>query len=201
MKFYARLFLSNIKFTFFLVFPTFLYGIDPSISSLKKIDGFESSFFSSETGFKYLKFKYQDTSTERPKLGFLKFGLAFLKVKDLRVFLDLRHANGKILFNKWEELVENKAFKYATMEPFMLSLVQQAGYTMSLEASKGKLSSTGQLKLWGWVVFSSDGLEERLNQVVISFNNVTNELEIIKGTEKAQKLRFSFKESETEKNP
>ena len=201
MKFYARLFLSNIKFTFFLVFPTFLYGIDPSISSLKKIDGFESSFFSSETGFKYLKFKYQDTSTERPKLGFLKFGLAFLKVKDLRVFLDLRHANGKILFNKWEELVENKAFKYATMEPFMLSLVQQAGYTMSLEASKGKLSSTGQLKLWGWVVFSSDGLEERLNQVVISFNNVTNELEIINCTEKAQKLRFSFKESETEKNP
>ena len=201
MKFYARLFLSNIKFTFFLVFPTFLYGIDPSISSLKKIDGFESSFFSSETGFKYLKFKYQDTSTERPKLGFLKFGLAFLKVKDLRVFIDLRHANGKILFNKWEELVENKAIKYTTMEPFMLSLVQQAGDTMSLEASKGKLSSTGQLKFWGGVVFSSDGLEEKLNQVVISFNNVTNELEIINCTEKAQKLRFSFKESETEKNP
>lgn len=202
MKFYPRLFLSNIKFTFFLVFPTFLYGIDPSISSLKKIDGFESSFFSSETGFKYLKIKYQDTSTERPKLGFLKFGLAFLKVKDLRVFLDLRHANGKILFNKWEELVENKAIKYATMEPFMLNLVQQAGNTMSLEASKGKLSSTGQLKLWGGVVCRSpDGLEERLNQVVISLNNLTNELEIIKGTEKAQKLRFSFKESETEKNP
>ena len=201
MKFYARLFLSNIKFTFFLVFPTFLYGIDPSISSLKKIDGFESSFFSSETGFKYLKFKYQDTSTERPKLGFLKFGLAFLKVKDLWVFIDLRHANGKILFNKWEELVENKAIKYTTMEPFMLSLVQQAGDTMSLEASKGKLSSTGQLKFWGGVVFSSDGLEEKLNQVVISFNNVTNELEIINCTEKAQKLRFSFKESETKKKP
>jgi hypothetical protein len=116
-------------------------------------------------------------------------------VKDLRVFLDLRHANGKILFNKWEELVENKAIKYATMEPFMLSLVQQAGDTMSLEASKGKLLSTGQLKLWGGVVCSSsDGLEERLNQVVISLNNVTNELEIIKGTEKSQKLRFSFKE-------
>ena len=83
----------------------------------------------------------------------------------------------------------------------MLSLVQQAGYTMSLEASKGKLSSTGQLKFWGGVVFSSDCLEEKLNQVVISFNNVTNELEIINCTEKAQKLRFSFKESETEKNP
>lgn len=122
-------------------------------------------------------------------------------MKDLRVFIDLRHANGKILFNKWEELVENKAIKYTTMEPFMLSLVQQAGDTMSLEASKGKLSSTGQLKFWGGVVFSSDGLEEKLNQVVISFNNVTNELEIINCTEKAQKLRFSFKESEMEKKP
>jgi len=104
---------------------------------LKKVEGFESSFFSSETGFQYLKIKYQDSSTERPKLGFLKFGLAFLKVKDLSVALDLRHANAKIFFNKWDELAENIAIKYATMEPITISLVQQSGDILSLKASKG----------------------------------------------------------------
>lgn len=192
--------MAYIKSTFFLVIPILLYGIDPSISSLKKVKGFESSHFSSETGFQYLKIKYQDTSTERPKLGFLKFGLAFLKVKDLSVVLDLRHANAKILFNKWDELAENKAIKYATMEPITISLVQQSGDILSLKGSKGKFSSSGQLKLWGEVVCITNGLEERFNQVVISFNNVSNELEIIKGTVNAHKIRFSFKESETNKN-
>ena len=192
--------MSSIKFTFLLVIPTLFYGIDSSIRTLKKVEGFESSFFSSETGFQYLKIKYQDTSTERPKLGFLKFGLAFLKVKDLSVVLDLRHANAKILFNKWDELAENKAIKYVTMEPITISLVQQSGDILSLKGSKGKFSSSGQLKLWGEVVCITNGLEERFNQVVISFNNVSNELEIIKGTVNAHKIRFSFKESETNKN-
>ena len=192
--------MASIKFTFFLVIPILLYGIEPSVTSLKKVEGFESSFFSSETGFQYLKIKYQDTSTERPKLGFLKFGLAFLKVEDLSVFLDLRHANAEILFNKWDELVEHKAIKYAIMEPIKITLVQQSGDIISLEGSKGKLSSSGQLKLWGEVVCIADGLEERFNQIVIYFNNVANELEIIKGTVNAHKIRFSFKDSEMKKN-
>jgi hypothetical protein len=191
--------LAYIKSTFFLVIPILLYGIDPSISSLKKVKGFESSYFSSETGFQYLKIKYQDTSTERPKLGFLKFGLAFIKVKDLKVFLDLRHANAKLLIKKWEELLLKKAIKYATLEPITISLVQPSGNIISVEANKGKFSSIGQLKLWGEVVYKYDGLEERLSQVVISFNNITNELEIMKGTDNGPKLRVSLKESGTEK--
>ena len=55
------------------------------------------------------------------------------------------------------------------------------------------------MKLWGEVVYKYDGIEERLSQVVISFNNVTNELEIMKGTENGPKLRVSLKESGTEK--
>ena len=55
-------------------------------------------------------------------------------------------------------------------------------------------------EVWGEVVCITNGLEERFNQVVISFNNVSNELEIIKGTVNANKIRFSFKESETDKN-
>jgi hypothetical protein len=86
------------------------------------------------------------------------------------------------------------------MEPIKITLVQQSGDILSLEGSKGKLSSSGQLKLWGEVVWIADGLEERFNQIVISFNNVTNELEIIKGTVNAHKIRFSFKDSETKKN-
>jgi hypothetical protein len=100
--------LPSIKFTILLVVPTLFYGIDASIRTLKKVEGFESSFFSSETGYQYLKIKYEETSTERPKLGFLKFGIAFLKVKELKVFLDLRHANANLLLKEWNELVEKK---------------------------------------------------------------------------------------------
>ena len=129
--------MASIKSTFFLGIPILLYGIDPSLSSFKKVKGFESSFFSPKTGIQYLKINYQDTSTVRPKIGFLKFGLAFLQVKDLSVLLDLRHANAKTLFDKWEELAENKAIKYATMEPIKISLVQQSGDLLLLEGSKG----------------------------------------------------------------
>ncbi len=191
--------MSSIKFTFLLAIPTLFYGVDLNIRTLKKVEGFESSFFSSETGFKYLKIKYEDTLIERPKLGFLKFGLAFLKVKDLKVFLDLRHAKAKLLTKKWDELLVKKAIKYATMEPITISLVQQSGDIISVEASKGKFSSFGQLKLWGEVVYKYDGLEERHSQVLITFNNVTNELEIMKGTKNGPKLRISLKESGTEK--
>ena len=85
------------------------------------------------------------------------------------------------------------------MEPITISLVQQSGDIISVEARKGKFTSIGQLKLWGGVVYKYDGLEERLSQVVISFNNVTTELEIMKGTENGPKLRISLKESGTEK--
>ena len=88
--------MPSIKFTILLDIPILFYGIDASIRTLKKVEGFESTFYSSETGYQYLKIKYEETSTERPKLGFLKFGIAFLKVKDLSVFLDLRHANAEI---------------------------------------------------------------------------------------------------------
>jgi hypothetical protein len=175
------------------------YGIDANIRTLKKVEGFESSFFSSETGYQYLKIKYEETSTERPKLGFLKFGIAFLKVKELKVFLDLRHANANLLLKEWNELVEKKAIKYATLEPITVSLIQQSGDIITMEASKGKFSSVGQLKLSGEVVYRYDSQEQRPSQVVISFNNFTNELEIIKGTENGRKLRFPLKESAKEK--
>jgi hypothetical protein len=68
-----------------------------------------------------------------------------------------------------------------------------------MEASKGKFSSVGQLKLSGEVVYRYDSQEQRPSQIVISFNNFTNELEIIKGTENGRKLRVPLKESVKEK--
>ena len=64
---------------------------------------------------------------------------------------------------------------------------------------KGSFLSIGQLKLWGEVVYRYDSQEQRPSQIVISFNNLTNELEIIKGTENGRKLRVSLKESAKEK--
>ena len=56
-----------------LVCPAFLFGIDPGIGSLSKVNGFDSTFFSDKSGHPFLHIQYQDAISERPKIGFLKF--------------------------------------------------------------------------------------------------------------------------------
>ena len=60
--------------------------------SIKDFEGFELSFYNESSGNRYLKLDYQKALTEKPKLGFLKFGLSFLKVEDLSIYLDARFA-------------------------------------------------------------------------------------------------------------
>ena len=105
--------------------------------------------YSPKTGLPYLKLKYADISTVKPKLGFLKFGIAFLKIKDLRLSLDLRESDSQSLFSKWNKIASQKAIKYATMEPISISLSQLSGSIISLKATKGKFSPDGGLKFGG----------------------------------------------------
>ena len=75
-EFLSCLPLLSKKFLFVLTIPFLLHGIDPNINALEKLRGLNHLSFS-ETGFPYLRIKYADINTVKPKLGFLKFGIAF----------------------------------------------------------------------------------------------------------------------------
>jgi len=179
-------------FLFVLTLPFLSYGIDSSINSLKKIEGFESCFFSSKTGYPYLKIKYTDISTVKPKLGFLKFGIAFLKIEDLHLSLDLKEANSNALFSKWNVLANQKAIKYATMEPISVSLKYLYGYIISLKANKGKFSSDGGLKLWGKVECKVNSKISKISELTVYFNPESDSLVIIKGKDVANPVVLPF---------
>lgn len=179
-----------------LTIPFLLYGIDPNINALRKIEGFESSFFSPETGFPYLRIKYADINTVKPKLGFLKFGIAFLKIKDLRLSLDLRESSSQSLFSKWNKIASQKAIKYATMEPISISLTQLSGSIISLKATKGKFSPDGGLKLWGEVECKINRNVEEIKELSVYFDSELDSLIMFKGKDRVAPLIVPFKKNE-----
>ena len=106
-----------------LVFPAFLFGSKPDIRSFLKVNGFESTFFSDKSGHPFLRIQYQDAISERPKIGFLKFGISFLKARNLRVFLDLRQTSHQFLLAKWDQLASKMSVRYAMIQPFPSALL------------------------------------------------------------------------------
>ena len=92
---------------------------------------FESSFFSSETGFQYLKIKYEDTLIERPKLGFLKFGLAFLKVKDLKVRYRKNHRENDTYLHEFTRASSTSGIDENLDLPFVYELLYNLDETLN----------------------------------------------------------------------
>ena len=114
-----------------------IFGDKAKRSAIQKVQNFESTFYSEHSGFPFLKIFYKEASSSRPKLGFLKFRISFLKVKELKIKLDLRHASSAQLLNMWDELMSQRAIRYATLEPITLTLVNQKGKIFDFHAPKG----------------------------------------------------------------
>ena len=102
-----------------------IFGEKPRRHAIQQVQNFESTFYSEHSGFPFLKIFYKEASSSRPKLGFLKFGISFLKVEKLKIKLDLRHASPDQLLNMWDELMTQRAIRYATLEPITLTLINQ----------------------------------------------------------------------------
>lgn len=169
----------------FLIVPAFC--IDLSYEDLKKAEGFQFRSFSSKNGYPYFKLEYKDASTERPKVGFLKFGLAFLKIKDLKITIDLRHTEAISLQSKWDELVKNKAIKYASMDRIYLNLIDKNGLLHTFQAPKAKFISSGEFRLWGKVSYL--------------FNNEYQEFERVFMTQDKSSKKIVIKRTENDSNP
>jgi len=182
---FLKIFLKLLLFIFWL---TIARGAKPSARTLTEFKGLESSFYSTESGKAYLSLKYESANMRNPKIGFLKFGMSFLEVNDLRARLDLRYARSSDLFSKWKNLLNQKAIRYATFEPIVIILTDRMGHTYLLKSSKGKLNASGRLMLFGGSTIEHDGLIESFPRLVIDFDDTTSRLIIEK--DKLEKIKL-----------
>ena len=140
-----------------------------NLKALTQFEGLETVLYSPTTGYPYLKINYFESLTERKKVGFLKFGISFLKVKNLRMVLDLRQCDPHILVSKWTEFVQMKSIQYANMEPVRILIVDRGGQQTEIKANQGKFTVGEELRLWGDVsVTDESGLKKypRLSLII-----------------------------------
>ena len=175
-------------FTFFLLFivPAFLAGNN---FSLRDFEGFQSTIYSKSSGFPFLKLYYRSAVTEKPKLGFLKLGLSFLKVQDLHLKIDARQGTKSQVLQLFQDVCEKRGVRYATVEPISIEITSADKKNFNFRASKGKFTSQQSLKLWGDAIYSNGDEEEKftnislkpdlkLNSILCSFDNGKKTLSI-----------------------
>lgn len=161
------------------------------VRALTQFEGLETVLYSPRSGFPYLKINYSESNTERKKVGFLKFGISFLKVKNLTMVLDLGQCNPSLLLSKWSDLVESKSIQYANIEAIEVLIIDGMGLRTKLSAEKGKFTSQKQLMLWGNVILKNQEGNQSLKKISITLEHNLKVMKINKLDGSAIELPFS----------
>ena len=140
-------------------------------STLTSFSGLETTFFSEESGFPYLTIGYEEAALAKPKFGFLKFGIPFLKVKELKLVVDLRHTDSSSILKKWQQLASQKSIRYASIEKINLTLIDSSGGKFLITSDKAKFTTSGELRLWNKVVLKKDSNSSKHNKLIIYYKN------------------------------
>ena len=167
------------KIVLLFIIPAFVMGNN---FSLRDFEGFQSTIYSKSSGFPFLKVYYRSAVTEKPKLGFLKLGLSFLKVQDLLLKIDARQGSKSQILQLFQDVCEKRGVRYATVEPISIEISSADKKNFNFRASKGKFTTQQSLKLWGDVLYSNGDEEEKftsislkpdlkLNSIICSFEN------------------------------
>lgn len=158
------------------LFPdNFVYArVNPS---LKNFEGFELSYYNQSSGNCYLKLVYQKALTEKPQIGFLKFGLSFLKVENLSIYLDARFTQLGLISDLFTKLSHSKGIRYAVAEPISLAIHTKEG-RIHIRGEKGKFTADHSLNIWGEVVLEENNNSRYLDKLFISIDPLTNHLSI-----------------------
>jgi len=117
--------------------------------------GFETSKYFDGSGKVMMTLKFASADVERPKIGFLRTGLAFLVVRDLEMLLYLDDLSADFLSVKINELKEQKGVSYAVAEPATFFFLKN-DEVLKISANKGKLTNNGTFRLWGGVIINND---------------------------------------------
>ena len=131
-----------LKIILFLIFPAFGAGKN---FSLRDFEGFQTTIYSKSSGFPFLQISYRDAVSEKPKVGFLKLGLSFLRIQDLCLKIDARQGTKTQVLNLFQDVCEKRGVRYATVEPISIAINIDHKEIIKFRASKGKFTSQQSL--------------------------------------------------------
>ena len=134
------------------------------------------AFFDEETGLRYLQVGYEEAYAEKPKIGFLRMGLAFLKVRGLQMEMNARHAKKESLLELFQKVVRKRGVRYAVAEPIALTITTPDGESIKVSGDKGKFTPSGSLQVWGKVELVRGETHSRLANLSLSTDPNSNAL-------------------------
>lgn len=134
--------------------------------TIRDFEGFETSQYFEDSGKKMLSLKFDYADVEKPKIGFLRMGLAFLMVRNLEILVNTDGLSANFIFSKIEELKNHKGVSYAVAEPITFWFMGN-GQSFKISAHKGKLTSDGSFRLWGGVKISKKHSKETIEKLEI----------------------------------
>ena len=116
---------------------------------MKDFEGYRSVFYNESTGHQFLKLSFNSLDTEKPKIGFLRLGLSFLKVQNLSIELKTDYTEKSNIIELFERVSLKKGVRYAVAEPIELKFLTKEKKSVKICATKGKFNSGGLLRVWG----------------------------------------------------
>ena len=149
--------------------------------SLRDFKGLQTAFFDDESGRRYLQVGYKEATAEKPKVGFLRLGLAFLKIHDLRIDLDARWARKETLLDLFQKVSAKRGVRYAVAEPIELVIRPRDGKPFRITANKGKFTSVGALRVWGDVQVARGETRNRQSNLSLAADPLSNSLVLSMG--------------------
>jgi hypothetical protein len=126
---------------------------------IRDLEGLDASVFDPKTGLPSIQVRYSHADVEKPKVGFLKMGLAFLMVRNLSLDLYIDRLDNKSLNMEFAKLRSLKGVSYAVAEPITIN-IRSKNRDVCISAGRGKLTSSGVLRLWDGVEFSDGEMKD-----------------------------------------
>ena len=145
-------------------------------ASLTDFSGLQTAFYDRTSGNQYLHIGYRDVVVESPKVGFLQFGLSFLKVKDLRIELDTNWTNKGEVLELFTQVASTRGIRYAVAENIQLVITQKNGDLLKITGKKGKFIPGGNLRIWENVEFCRYGNKISVINLSIEVDHLSNSL-------------------------
>ena len=139
----------NITARFNKIETEFKLSVDKPMT-IRDFEGFESSEYFKSSGKKMMTLKFASADVKKPKVGFLRMGLAFLMVRNLEIILNTDGLSSNFIHSKLDELKKRKGVSYAVAEPITF-LFKGNKQSIKIIAKKGKLTTEGTFRLWGGV--------------------------------------------------
>ena len=88
--------------------------------------------------------------------------------------------------------MSQRAIRYATLEPITLTLINQKGELFDFHAPKGKFTSSGELRLWGKVFYSTGSNKEEFERINLVKDESLNALVVCRNLKDPEPLVFPF---------